>query len=318
MKKAHFVSVFLFFCGAICFCGGRNEISFEKIEKKYPSNEYFYAFGEGATLDNAESSAKLGICQILGEAISGEQKTFQSDSSSGERKSSLSTDVSETVSFSNVAGIEIKETRRIKGGDWFCVAVLNKKNAWNYYSALAKKNGAEVQNMLLKAMMTEGSFDAVEFAENAVFLAQENQVNLDLLSAIDFPQSKIFVVPYGSLEKVKIAAKKISGSVKVKINVRGDRQNRIKDALHEFYSKRGISTVEAGENYFVDAVFTAEEIPSLDGINTFVRYTFSAPLAEAASKNIVRPFSMSGREGHISLDTAESRCVSKVVSALLE
>lgn len=45
----------------------------------------------------------------------------------GKQESSLSININETVLFQHITGIEIKETWQEKNGEWFAVAVLNKK-----------------------------------------------------------------------------------------------------------------------------------------------------------------------------------------------
>lgn len=127
---------------AAVFAGGKSDsLSYKKLEKKYPQSEYFFSLGHGASLSNAESSAKLGICQSLGETLSGEQKTFQSDSSLGKQESSLSININKTVLFQHITGIEIKETWQEKSGEWFAVAVLNKKRPVTIILPLQKNRG---------------------------------------------------------------------------------------------------------------------------------------------------------------------------------
>lgn len=146
---------------AAVFAGGKSDsLSYKKLEKKYPQSEYFFSLGHGASLSNAESSAKLGICQSLGETLSGEQKTFQSDSSLGKQESSLSININETVLFQHITGIEIKETWQEKSGEWFAVAVLNKKKASDYYSSLAKEQGQKIQALITKAKFSAPSLDS--------------------------------------------------------------------------------------------------------------------------------------------------------------
>ncbi len=78
----------------------------------------------------------------------------------GKQESSLSININETVLFQHITGIEIKETWQEKSGEWFAVAVLNKKKASDYYSSLAKEQGQKIQALITKAKFSAPSLDS--------------------------------------------------------------------------------------------------------------------------------------------------------------
>lgn len=320
VSKKNFLAFCMCFSAfAAVFAGGKSDsLSYKKLEKKYPQSEYFFSLGHGASLSNAESSAKLGICQSLGETISGEQKTFQSDSSLGKQESSLSININETVLFQHITGIEIKETWQEKNGDWFAVAVLNKKKAGDYYSSLAKEQGQKIQSLITKAKFSVPSLESAELADQAYKMALENQYNLNLLSAIDRFQFQKLSMPYISTANLALTAKEIASSVKVSVYVDGDKNEILKNALESALLKKGMSVVSQGESFRIQGTFSYEQVTSLDSANVFVRYNFASPVIEIASGSVVKPFTLQGREGHVSKEEAVNRCITRICQKIKE
>lgn len=311
-KKIFAYSLLLFGFSSLFAMSGEKNYSFDEIEEKYPSEEYFVGVGHASNLSNAESSAKLSICQILGEKIAGEQETFQYSSSDGKEESSLTMNINETVLFNHITGIEIKESFQKSDGNFFAIAVLNKKNAANYYSTLAKQNGNKIAELIDHAQKVSPSFEAVKILQEAAKQAEENQYNLDLLFAIDQTKAKMTFVPYISLQNVQILLNQNAKELKVKIEVDGDKNELIQKAIENSLVEQGISVVNEGGNYLLKAQFSSMQLDSLDGVNNFVRYNFNYSLEENKTQKIVKSSNTSGREGHKTFEGAENRCYSKV------
>lgn len=320
MKKLGFSFLyFVVFCFAL-FAGGKGEsFSFEQVEKKYPSASYLWALGQGASLENATSSAKLSLCQSLGESIRGEQKTSLYSDSKGVEDSSMEISVDEAVLFEHITGIVIKETwREDKGkGSWIALAVLDKKDAAEYYSKLAVQKDKEISSLIFKAEEVFPSFDALSLFEEALSLAQDNQYNLDLLMALNRTKYMMTSMSYGSAQKVNLLYKDKAGGISVKVSVVGDSEDLVRSALIEKLRSKGVSVVESKAIYEINAVVKLEEQSSLDAKNTYARYSFSAPLTQGGS-TIVKPFNITGREGHLNLEQAYRRCYIKIVSRIAE
>ncbi|MGI5058929.1 hypothetical protein [Treponema pectinovorum] len=317
MKKIFLSFCFVFFNFALFASGKGDDFSFEKIEKKYPSSSYIWALGQGASLENAASSAKLSVCQTLGESLRGEQKTTSFSDSRGKEESSLSTSVEEAVLFEHITGIVIKETWRAdKGnGDWIALAVLDKKEAADYYSKLAMQKNSEISSLVLRAEEIYPSFDSLSLLSDALLKAQDNQYNLDLLLVLNRTKHAMTRMSYGSVQKLNLLYREKAAGISVSVNVEDDSEGLIYSALVEKLKEKGVSVVNSNAQYEINAVVKLEEQDSLDSKNFYARYSFFAPLTMENS-TVVKPFSITGREGHISLEQAYRRCYIKIASRI--
>ena len=317
MKKTLFSIVFVL-AVLSAFAGGKKDsLSFEQLEKKYPSSQYIVALGQGANLANAQSSAKMSICQTLGETLKGESLASQTSKSDGTDSSSLKIDVNETVLFEHITGIELKENWQTNGGkgDWICVAVLDRKQASSYYAKLAKENDLKILELTNQADKKGAGFESLELYENAVSMAEENQYNLDLLLALNQSAYRQTVMLYGSVQSLETKQKNLASKLKVLVKIENDSDGMIASAFKTSLLKRGISVVEDNADYFIEGTVNFEPVDSLDGKNVFVRYSLDCPLTDSA-KNVIKPYNFSGREGHLSLTQAKQRAYVKIATEI--
>ena len=322
MKKILTGFSILLLSSGFIFAGGRKDsFSFENIEEKYPSDKFVWAMGQGSSLSNAESSAKMGLCQILGESISGQQNASQYSDSNGQSDSSLSVNVKEAVLFEHISGIQIKETWQIEKNtsDWRALAVLDRKEAGNYYARLAKDQDDKIRNLLMEAEFKDISFEALDLVNEAAHAARDNQYNLDLLHAINPAMYKSTYMSYGSLSAVELKKKKLASSISVSVSVANDYNGVVAGAIMNKLGDSGIAAVVKGETFFqIQGKIIIEDAGKLDGNNWFSRYTLEAPVVNTKSGKIEKSFSISGREGRQSQELARQRCYNKICQRIQE
>lgn len=317
MKKV-ILSVFLILnLMASVFCSGKkDEFSLEQIEHKYPSSKYIVGLGQGVSLNNAQSTAKLALCQTLGEFLKGEQTVNQSSFSDGKDFSSMSVHINEKALFEHITGIQIKETlREKKTNEWVCVAVLDRAESSMYYQKIARENDLKISQIVDNAQKNAPSMMSVELMNQALLLAQDNQHNLDLLSAINSGSARSVMMTYGNIQSLKLKLKEIASKVSVNIKVQNDKDNIILNSLTEKLLSLGISVTDGESLYIIPATVKFERTDSLDGKNVFVRYNLEANMMVFSSQ-IVKSFTINGREGHLTYEQAVNRCYTKIANRI--
>lgn len=316
--KRSLLAVVLCLSTLLAFAKGRNDsISFEQLEKKYPSSQYIVGTGQGASLANAQGAAKLSICQTLGETLKGQQVISQASSSDGSESSSMEINVDESVLFEHITGIQAKESWQTKGGDWISVCVLDKKEAAGYYQKAARENDGKISLLVSQAEKSSPSLESVELMEQVVGMAQENQYNLDLLRAISLNQYALTSMLYGSVQELRLKQNQLASSVTVKVSVQNDKDGSVYGALVSALTSRGITVADGNSLYSINATVSIEETPSLDSKNVYMRYAFDSPVVYADG-SVAKPFNISGREGHLTAEQARQRCYSKICARIAE
>lgn len=290
------------------------------IQTLYPASDYITGTGSGANRQNAESAAKLALCQSLGESISGNQQTFLTSSSTGSEQSELSLSVKESVLFEHITGIVIKDCIQDKKGSYSALAVLNRAEAGDYYSTKARKNDLEIQKLVLQATANSTDYNSIALMEKAVAIAKDNQYNLDLLSVISPSRSKSLLMSYGSVSQLELKKGELAKNILFFVKVENDIDGRIFAALTEKLSQKGysISGDYKTAAYFIKAKVNFEQ-PSLHKDNNyFVRYTLDCPVIEPLSDKIVATFNFTGREGAPDAKQASSRALTKLCGRIAQ
>ncbi len=292
-------------------------------QSDYPSTVYISAVGSGKTRENAEKSAKVALCQVLGEKISSEQNTFQSENSYGETYASIDVSTTEQVLVEKIVGIKIEKTFSSKGDsgtEYYALAVLKKSEAVLYYSQKISSLDSEISTLISKAQGAQGTLRSIAMMNRALSLAEENEYNIEILSSI---QGMRTGVSYGNVQNVRAKRATIDEGVRVFVNVAGDDSGRILSAFQEAVTNAGLTLARTGDfGYMLTAEISFEE---LDGTNLpdsnkykYIRATISSSLASVDEKTVILPFDWSGREGHLSVQQAKFRAIQKITDEIAE
>lgn len=307
-------------------------------ESFYPSSQYIVAVGSGEDRSSAESSAKFALCQILGEKIVAEQNTFQFADSQGNDYSKLDLSIQEKVLFEKIVGVKIKETccdkenksvfengkyKNKKVCIYYALAVLKKGEAILYYSSKINDISNKISDLKVKANEKKGSFQSVALMNNAVKLAEENEYNIEILSAI---QGMKATVDYDGIQNIKNYKTSISENVRISVNVKGDDSGKIATAFQNSLRENGFTVVKNDYNHILNVSVSFE---NLDGSNLakntktgseyeYVRYNLVSELKTVSDENVILPYECNGREGHTSISQAKTRAIQKIVKRISE
>ncbi|MDR1250492.1 MAG: hypothetical protein LBK63_14485, partial [Treponema sp.] len=95
----------------------------------------------------------------------------------------------------------------------------------------------------------------------------------------------------------------------VSVTVEGDRENRIRSAFAAALTEAGFRTGGTGTPYQLQARLSFSEVQLPNQSNKFVRYTLDGNFVDSAGGEILFPYNVNGREGHLNLSEAEARAL---------
>lgn len=324
MRQLIFGAAIVFFvANAMLFAGGKADISLDRAQKKYPQRDYISAIGTGRDRKSAESNAKLALSQVLGESITAEQVATQYADSTGRDEATIASVINEKAMFDHLTGIVIKETAKDKAGTYSALAVLDRKEAGNYYFAKVNAANAQVTDLLSKAQASKGKLDSIALLTSALETATDNEYNYDLLCVINPAQGRLASVSYKSPQAVRAKRAELAQAVRVWIRVTGEtaqQQTRVRTAFSSALSAQGITVVsedDAAATHALTAELHFAPAESPDPAYQFVRYTLNAVLTEFSTRKEV-PYALTGREGHLTDAQAKNRALIKIESDIAE
>ena len=309
--------IFLVGAAESVFAGGKSDDWTREIQKNYPDSEYISAVGSGKDRTSAESNAKLALSQILGESISAEQVTMQYADSKGREEGVISSVVNEKAVFDHITGIVIKENYADKKTKThYALAVLNRKESGNYYFSRANEATLHIQDLVSRAQKSRGKIESLTYINDAINASSEIAYDVNLLSVINPAQGRIVRAAYQSPQTLRAKRAELASVITVSVTVQNDSDNRIRAAFVSALRDKGVTVVDAGGAYVINATLSFEPVDVGDAQYTFVRYTLHAPMTEKATGNTLVPYTLTGREGHVTESQAKNRAVIKIAETI--
>jgi len=322
MRKINFINIFLsiLILGMICSCASTNNIPkwILSPNEVYEDSEYMSAVGYGEDRLSAENSAIASITKIVKQQV-------KTSTSSTENFSMLENDWNtsknlvsniETNSEVEISGIYIQDVYPIKNGkkvEYYALALINRNEAGNHYKSKIKELTSVIDQQIIEAYKNMGTFASYSILLKATELAKENDYYLDILAVINPDFYKISIPDYGNAATVEELARRCLSQIVIGFDIKGDIDGRISAAFSKVFSEYGIKIAnftDSDATYTFDAEvsFTPLQM-SGESKNKYIRFVVNANLTELKTEKIVLPFSISGREAHLSEEEATQRAI---------
>jgi len=275
---------------------------------------YLAAVGYGTGRDAAEKAALSNLTSIFGQSITSESKTnytysqaVQASSSVWAEKTDIAQAVKTSTAMDTLIGVEIKDVWKSPDGTWYASAVMERAKTSLIYSELIQQNLATISALTNLGAAEKQSLEGFMNYYRASSLADANQV---------FATVRNVIIP-GSMmgENLKtgndyrVEASSIARNIPIAVNVRGDRQNRIKGAFSGALTRAGFRTGDSSSRYALTASLFLEEVNFQNNPYRWSRYVVDANLTDTSTGVILFPYNINDREGHTSLSEAENRAI---------
>ena len=202
-------------------------------------------------------------------------------------------------------GAEIRETWFDGSGTCYALAVMDREKTARVYTEMIRSNQAMIARLVDMSAGEKTTLEGFSRYQLAAAAADINTAFGNLLSLVGS-------APPRGLEKgdaYRLAAEDISKSIPVAVEVKNDRDGRIRDAFAQALSELRFKSGGASSPYVLQVDLSLNEVQLANQQNKFIRYVLNANLVDVKGKTTLLPYSINGREGHLTLGEAENRAV---------
>jgi hypothetical protein len=173
------------------------------------------------------------------------------------------------------------------------------------YTEMIQANVRMIDNLINISPAEKASMDGYSRYQFAATVADTNNVFANVLSVIG-------VAPPANLKKgddYRLEAANIARIIPIGVVVDGDRGGRLRSAFAGVFSGEGFRTGGNNSRYVLQVSLSLSEVNLGGNQNKFARYVIDANLTDTSTGEVLFPYNINGREGHVSLSEAEERAV---------
>jgi hypothetical protein len=200
------------------------------------------------------------------------------------------------------------------GSTFYAVAVMEKAQTARLYTGMIQDNQRIIDTLTDISAANRNNMDGFARFQFATTLAEANKVFANVLSVIGAP------VPaeMQQSEDYRLQSAAIIRAIPVSVTVEGDRENRLRSAFAATFTAAGFRTGGTNAPYQLQARISFSEVQLPGQTNKFVRYVLDGNFVDTATGNILFPYNVNGREGHLSISEAENRALRAAESKVKE
>ena len=318
-------------CSLICMlfvsCGSDSSNAPDWIlspSSVYPDADYVSAVGLGVTRQEAERDATAALTREIRQRVQAEiiaEQNVSNEGSGWTNTSNLTSSV-DTTSDVEITGITIQEVYSVRHGkdlDWYALALIDRQQTGTYYKTKAMNNIEVINAKIKEAKKNPNTFSSAEILHQAVVLAEETDLYLDILSVVNNKIRSMVRPEYGNAQAIAEMERQMRAAVTVYIDVDQDVNGRVEAAFKSVLKKNSVTTSldkdTASYVLVVNVSFTPFEM-SADVANKYARYTLDASMVESATGDTVFTFAENGREAHLTESEAVQRALRTTEQAI--
>lgn len=314
MKKNIFAFFFVF---SACFLFAAKNKMPEWITLPsgvYPAEKYMNGTGSGTNRETAELEAVKNLSSVFGQTVkSNTAASKKMEQALSEGKVSFSSaenlqqKITSQIEAENLIGIEIAEYFYNKPEKkWYAVAILEREKTAAVYQKYIEKNDAAVRKAIKESEKNPGTFYGYSEICFAAEIASENDKLVKNLTVIDFESGSEISKKIVSLQNTQLAKKKFAENITIYVQISGDKDNKIKSAFQDIFSKYGFKTSPSKkEKYTLEGKYSSEI--SQKGKITYCVYSLDLDFSDVLQAESLFAINLKGREGSLSESDATNR-----------
>lgn len=290
----------------------------------YPDSDFVSAVGLGVSRPEAERDATAALTREIRQRVQAEiiaEQNVANEGSGWTNTSNLTSSV-DTTSDVEITGITIQEVYSVKHGkdlDWYALALIDRQQTGTYYKTKAMNNIEVINAKVAEAKKNPNTFSSAEILHQAVVLAEETDLYLDILSVVNNKMRSSIRPEYGNAQAIAELERQMRAAVTVFIDVDEDVNGRVEAAFKSVLKKNSVTTSldkdSASYVLEVNVSFTPFEMTA-DVANKYARYTLDAAMVEQATGNTVFTYAENGREAHLTESEAVQRALRTTEQAI--
>jgi hypothetical protein len=279
----------------------------------YSRDRYVAAVGFASNRAEAENKAKAALTAIFGQSIQADLSvvtTYSEAVSKGIVNSSENTNLRDEISIrtslDTLVGAEIGNIWDNARGMVYAIAYLDKEKAIATYGHMIQTNLKNIENLTAMTAAEKYTLDGYARYKLAALISGINTRHAQIIAQCGGPTVASLNLP--SESAINIEAANIIKNIPVAVNVKGDKNNRIRDAFTKVLSNEGLRTRGGSPLYTLEVNVDLNEV-FLTNPNKFCRITVSAELIENSTDSVLLPFNFAEREGHMTYEEAQNRAI---------
>lgn len=314
MKKNIFAFFFIF---SACFLfAAKNKMPrwITLPSDVYPAEKYMNGTGSGKNRETAELEAVRNLSSVFGQTVkSNTAASKKMEQALSEGKVSFSSaenlqqNITSQIEAENLIGIEIAEYFYNKPEKkWYAVAILEREKTAAVYQKYIEKNDAAVRKAIKESEKNPGTFYGYSEICFAAEIASENDKLVKNLTVIDFESGSEISKKIVSLKNTQLTKKKFAENITIYVQISGDKDNKIKSAFQDIFSKYGFKTSPSKkEKYNLEGKYSSEI--SQKGKIIYCVYSLDLDFSDVLQAESLFAINLKGREGSLSESDATNR-----------
>lgn len=314
MKKNIFAFFFVF---SACFLFAAKNKMPEWITLPsgvYPAEKYMNGTGSGTNRETAELEAVKNLSSVFGQTVKSNtaaskkmERALSEGKVSFSSAENLQQNITSQIEAENLIGIEIAEYFYNKPEKkWYAVAILEREKTAAVYQKYIEKNDEAVRKAIKESEKNPGTFYGYSEICFAAEIASENDKLVKNLTVIDFESGNEISKKIVSLQNTQLTKKKFAENITIYVQISGDRDNKIKSAFQDIFSKYGFKTSPSKkEKYNLEGKYSSEI--SQKGKIIYCVYSLDLDFSDVLQAESLFAINLKGREGSLSESDATNR-----------
>lgn len=314
MKKNIFAFFFVF---SACFLFAAKNKMPEWItlpSDVYPAEKYMNGTGSGTNRETAALEAVRNLSSVFGQTVKSNtaaskkmERALSEGKVSFSSAENLQQNITSQIEAENLIGIEIAEYFYNKPEKkWYAVAILEREKTAAVYQKYIEKNDAAVRKAIKESEKNPGTFYGYSEICFAAEIASENDKLVKNLTVIDFESGSEISKKIVSLKNMQLTKKKFAENITIYVQISGDKDNKIKSAFQDIFSKYGFKTSPSKkEKYNLEGKYSSEI--SQKGKIIYCVYSLDLDFSDVLQAESLFAINLKGREGSLSESDATNR-----------
>lgn len=280
----------------------------------YPAEKYMNGTGSGTNRETAALEAVRNLSSVFGQTVKSNtaaskkmERALSEGKVSFSSAENLQQNITSQIEAENLIGIEIAEYFYNKPEKkWYAVAILEREKTAAVYQKYIEKNDAAVRKAIKESEKNPGTFYGYSEICFAAEIASENDKLVKNLTVIDFESGSEISKKIVSLQNTQLTKKKFAENITIYVQISGDKDNKIKSAFQDIFSKYGFKTSPSKkEKYNLEGKYSSEI--SQKGKIIYCIYSLDLDFSDVLQAESLFAINLKGREGSLSESDATNR-----------
>lgn len=280
----------------------------------YPAEKYMNGTGSGTNRETAALEAVRNLSSVFGQTVKSNtaaskkmERALSEGKVSFSSAENLQQNITSQIEAENLIGIEIAEYFYNKPEKkWYAVAILEREKTAAVYQKYIEKNDAAVRKAIKESEKNPGTFYGYSEICFAAEIASENDKLVKNLTVIDFESGSEISKKIVSFQNMQLTKKKFAENITIYVQISGDKDNKIKSAFQDIFSKYGFKTSPSKkEKYNLEGKYSSE-ISQKEKI-IYCVYSLDLDFSDVLQAESLFAINLKGREGSLSESDAINR-----------